>query len=276
MSKKKKIYKKKGRILKDLTKNIFKILNEDSKQSYNYKQIAAKLRISDTDGKTQLLKKLAELTALKKIKETDRGKYTINQDRKYSVGTLDVTSNGNAYFISDDFEEDIFIPSINLNKGLHKDTVKVYTYQKRGGKKLEADVVEVLERAKTEFVGVLQMNKNFGFVIPDDQKMYADLFISQNKINDAEDGDKVVVTLIDWPERSKNPFGKITKVLGKPGEHDTEIHSILLEYGLPYDFPEEVEKEAENLSIEITQQEIAKRRDMRFNIYNRPKRRQRF
>lgn len=266
MSKKKKIYKKKGRILKDLTKNIFKVLNEDSNQSYNYKQIAAKIRISDTDGKTQLLKKLAELTVLKKIKETDRGKYTINQDRKYSVGTLDVTSNGNAYFISDDFDEDIFIPSINLNKGLHKDTVKVYTYQKRGGKKLEADVVEVLERAKTEFVGVLQMNKNFGFVIPDDQKMYADLFVSQNKINGAEDGDKVVVTLIDWPERSKNPFGKITKVLGKPGEHDTEIHSILLEYGLPYEFPEEVEKEAENLSIEITPQEIAKRRDMRGDL----------
>ena len=266
MSKKKKIYKKKGRILKDLTKNIFKVLNEDSNQSYNYKQIAAKIRISDTDGKTQLLKKLAELTVLKKIKETDRGKYTINQDRKYSVGTLDVTSNGNAYFISDDFDDDIFIPSINLNKGLHKDTVKVYTYQKRGGKKLEADVVEVLERAKTEFVGVLQMNKNFGFVIPDDQKMYADLFVSQNKINGAEDGDKVVVTLIDWPERSKNPFGKITKVLGKPGEHDTEIHSILLEYGLPYEFPEEVEKEAENLSIEITPQEIAKRRDMRGDL----------
>ncbi|MDG2195070.1 MAG: ribonuclease R [Polaribacter sp.] len=266
MSKKKKFYKKKGKILKDLTKNIFKILNKDTNKSYNYKQISAKIGVSDTDGKTQLLKKLAELTTLKKIKETDRGKYTINQDRKYSIGTLDVTSNGNAYFISDDFEEDIFIPSINLNKGLHKDTVKVYTYRKRGGKKLEADVVEVLERAKTEFVGVLQINKNFGFVIPDDQKMYTDLFISQNKINGAEDGDKVVTTLIDWPERSKNPFGKITKVLGKPGEHDTEIHSILLEYGLPYEFPKEVENEAEHLSIEITPQEIAKRRDMRGDL----------
>jgi len=266
MSKKNKFYKKKGRILKDLTKNIFKVLNEDTNKSYNYKQIATKIGISDTDGKTQILKKLAELTVLKKIKETERGKYTIDKDKKYSIGTLDVTSNGNAYFISDDFEEDIFMPSVNLNKGLHKDTVKVYTYQKRGGKKLEADVVEVLERAKTEFVGVLQMNKNFGFVIPDDKKMYADLFVSHNKINDAEDGDKVVVTLIDWPEKSKNPFGKITKVLGKPGEHDTEIHSILLEYGLPYEFPEEITEAAEKLSIEITKEEIAKRRDMRGDL----------
>ncbi len=266
MSKKKKFYKKKGRIIKDLTKNIFRILNEDTTSSYNYKQIASKIGISDTDGKTQVLKKLAELTATKKIKEIDRGKFSINQDRKYNVGTLDVTSNGNAYFISDDFEEDIFIPSINLNKGLHKDTVKVYTYNKRGSKKLEADVVEVLERAKTEFVGVLQLNKNFGFVIPDDNKMYADLFVSQNKINGAEDGDKVVVTLTDWPSNSKNPFGKIKQVLGKPGDHNTEMHSILVEYGLPYEFPKEVEEEAEKLPIEITKKEIAKRRDMRSDL----------
>jgi len=266
MSKKKKIFKKKGRIIKDLTKNIFKILNEDANQSYNYKQIASKIGISDTDGKTQILKKLAELTATKKIKETDRGKFTINQDRKYHIGTLDLTTNSNGYFICDDFENDIFIPSINLNKALHKDTVKVYTYNKRGSKKLEADVVEVLERAKTEFVGVLQLNKNFGFVIPDDNKMYADLFISQNKINGAEDGDKVVATLTDWPSNSKNPFGKITQVLGKPGDHNTEMHSILVEYGLPYEFPKEVEAEAENLPIEITKEEIAKRRDMRSDL----------
>ncbi len=266
MSKKNKIFKKKGRIVKDLTKNIFKILNEDATQSYNYKQIASKMGISDTDGKTQVLKKLAELTATKKIKENDRGKFKVNIDRKYYIGTLDVISNGNAYFISDDFEDDIFIPSINLNTGLHKDTVKAYTYNKGGSKKIEADVVEVLERAKTEFVGVLQLNKNFGFVIADDNKMYADFFISQNKINGAEDGDKVVVTLIDWPSNSKNPFGKITQVLGKPGDHNTEMHSILVEYGLPYEFSKEVEEEAENLQIEITKEEIAKRRDMRSDL----------
>ena len=266
MSKKKNFYKKKGKILKDLTRNIFKTLNEDATKSYNYKQIAAKMNIKDTDGKTQILKKLAELKENKKIKETDRGKFQINIERKYSIGTLDVTSNGNAYFISDEFEEDIFIPSINLNKGLHQDTVKVYTYNKRGSKKLEADVVEVLERAKTEFVGVLQLNKNFGFVISDNQKMYVDIFISQNKINGAEDGDKVVATITDWPANSKNPFGKITTVLGKPGDHNTEMHSILLEYGLPYEFPKEVEQEAENLSIEITKEEITKRRDMRGDL----------
>ena len=267
MTKKKKgIFKKKGNVVKDLTRNIFKVLNEDSEKFYNYKQIAAKLKISDTDGKTQLLKKLAELTATKKVNEIDRGKFQINKDRKYSVGTLDITSNGNGYFITDDYEDDIFIPNINLGKGLHQDTVKAYVYAKRSGKKLEADVVEILERAKTEFVGVLQMNKNFGFVVPDSNKMYADIFVSQNNINGAKDGDKVQATIVDWPENSKNPFGKITTVLGRPGDHNTEMHSILLEYDLPYEFEPEVEKEAENLSIEITKAEIAKRRDMRKDL----------
>ncbi len=264
--KKKKIYKKKGRIIKDLTRNIFKILNEDSSKYYNYKQIAGKLGISDTDGKTQILKKLVELTANKKIKEIDRGKFQINEDRKYHIGTLDLTSNGNGYFICDDFEDDIFIPSNNLGKGLQNDTVKAYIYKKRRSNKLEADVVEILERAKTDFVGVLQMSKNFGFVLCDNNKMYADIFISKGKINGAEHGDKVVAKITDWPENSKNPFGKITDVLGKPGDHDTEIHSILLEYGLPYEFPKEVEEDANNLSLEITKEEISKRRDMRKDL----------
>ena len=264
--KKKKIYKKKGNVVKDITKNIFRILNEDSSKSYNYKQVAAKLKISDTDGKNQIIQKLAELTANKKVLEIERGKFKINADRKYSIGTLDITSNGNGYFISDDYEDDIFIPNNNLGKGLHQDIVKAYVYKIRSGKKMEADVVEILERAKTEFVGVLQKNKNFGFVVPDNNKMYADIFISENKMNGAEHGDKVQAKIIDWPKNSKNPFGKITTVLGKPGDHNTEMHSILLEYDLPYEFELEVEKEAENLSIEITKEEISKRRDMRKDL----------
>jgi len=266
MSRKKKMYKKKGRVIKDLTRNIFKILNEDSSKFYNYKQIAAKMGITDTDGKTQILQKLVELTAKKKIKEIDRGKFQINEDRKYFIGTLDVTRSGNAYFISDDFEVDIFVPSVNLGKALHEDTVRVYVYQRKRSNKLEADVVEIIERAKQEFVGTLQMSKNFGFVIPDNERIPVDIFIAKSKINGAEHGDKVLAKLTDWPDNSKNPFGKITQVLGKPGDHDTEIHSILLEYGLPYEFPKHIEEEASKLPIEITKEEIKKRRDMRSDL----------
>ena len=263
MSSKKKIFKKKGNIIKDLTKNIFKILKEDPTKQFNYKQIAAKLHVTNTEGKNQIIQKLAELTVAKKLKEVDRGKYQVNEERKYSVGKLDITSNGNGYFITEDYEDDIFVPNINLGKGLHNDLVKAYVYKKRRSNKLEADVVEVLERAKTQFVGVLQKSKNFGFVIPDSNKMYADIFISENKMNGAEHGDKVQATILDWPENSKNPFGKITTVLGKPGDQNTEMHSILVEYDLPYEFPKEVEEEASHLPIEITKEEISKRKDLR-------------
>jgi ribonuclease R/exosome complex exonuclease DIS3/RRP44 len=266
--KKKKIYKKKGNVVKDITKNIFKVLNEDSTKSYNYKQVAVKLKIVDTDGKNQVIQKLAELAATKKIKEVERGKFKINVDRKYSIGTLDITSNGNGYFITEDYEDDIFIPNNSLGKGLHQDTVKAYVFKNRSGKKMEADVVEILERAKTDFVGVLQKNKdkNFGFVIPDNNKMYADIFVPESKMNGAVDGDKVQAKIIDWPHNSKNPFGNITTVLGKPGDHNTEMHSILLEYDLPYEFQPEVELEAKELSLEITKEEISKRRDMRKDL----------
>ncbi len=266
MSRKKKIYKKKGSVIKNLTRDIFKIFNNDSSKYYNYKQIASKLGVTNPDGKTQILKKLAELKETKKIKEVDRGKYQIIIDKKYHIGTLDITSNGNGYFISDDFEKDIFIPSNNLGKGLQNDTVKAYVYKRNRSNKLEADIIEIIERDKTTFVGVLQMSKNFGFVLCDNQKMYADIFISKARVNGAEHGDKVQVNITDWPENSKNPFGKITQVLGKPGDHNTEIHSILLEYGLPYKFDQEVEKDAGSLSLEITKEEISKRRDMRADL----------
>ena len=266
MSRKKKIYKKKGSVIKNLTRDIFKIFNNDNSKHYNYKQIASKLGITNSDGKTQILKKLAELKETKKIKEVDRGKYQIIIDKKYHIGILDITSNGNGYFISDDFEKDIFIPANNLGKGLQNDTVKAYVYKRNRSNKLEADIIEIIERDKTTFVGVLQMSKNFGFVLCDNQKMYADIFISKARVNGAEHGDKVQVKITDWPENSKNPFGKITQVLGKPGDHNTEIHSILLEYGLPYKFEQDVEKDAGSLSLEITKEEISKRRDMRKDL----------
>lgn len=263
MSKKRFQYKKKGNVVKDLATKILKTLNKNSKQSFNYKQIAAKLDITDANGRQQIIQQLEALKLKERIKETDKGKYQIIQNEHYHIGILDVTSNKNAYFISDTLEHDTFIPTINLNRGLDGDTVKVYVYRRRNNDRYEGEVIEIIERAKTKFVGVLQMSKNFGFVVPDNNKMYADIFVSKNNINGAKDGDKVLAQLTDWPDNSKNPFGKIINVLGKPGEHDTEIHSILLEYGLPYKFPENVEEDASKLVTKITKEDISKRRDMR-------------
>jgi len=263
---KRKIYKKKGNIIKDLTRKILKLLNQSPNQSFNYKQISSKLALTDANAKNQIIQKLEALKSQKKVKEVERGKFKILPMDKYYIGTIDATTNGNGYFICDELEHDIYIPARNLNKALDKDTVKIYVYNRRNSKKQEGDVVEIIERFKTEFVGVLQLNRNFGFVVPDDSKMYADIFIPQKKLHDAKDGVKVLVEITDWPANSKNPFGKIKEVLGMPGDHDTEIHSILLEYGLPYKFPENVEAEAGKIPLEITESEIAKRRDMRKDL----------
>ncbi|MCK4561311.1 MAG: ribonuclease R [Flavobacteriaceae bacterium] len=267
MSRKKKtIYKKKGNIIKNLSKDILQIFNQNSNKILNYKQIASKLNIDDANGRNQIIQKLAELKTHDRIEETERGKYIIKAESHYFEGIIDVTARGNAYVICDELEHDIYIPSRNLNHALNKDLVKVYVYKRKKNKKQEGDIVEVLERAKNEFVGVLQMNKTFGFVIPDDPKMYSDIFISASKLNGAKDGEKVLAKITDWPSNSKNPFGEIEEILGKPGDHNTEMHSILLEYGLPYRFPEEVEHYASKIPVTITDKEIAKRRDMRKDL----------
>ena len=167
------------------------------------------------------------------------------------------------YFVCDELEDDVYIPKQNLNHALDKDKVRVYVYNRRSSKKPEAEVLEILERAKTEFVGVIDIQKNFAFVTTTNAKMYTDIFIPKNKLGDAQNGDVVLVTMEDWPKKADSPFGKVIKVLGKPGEHNTEIHAILAEYGLPYDFPIEVETYANKIDTSITAEEIAKRRDMR-------------
>ncbi|WP_418264455.1 ribonuclease R [Flavobacterium faecale] len=248
----------------DFSDKIIKILSNSANKEFNYKQIAAKLELDDTQSRNQIIKDLKLLTASKKIVETEPGKYLIKTESKeYYQGKIDMTSRRTAYFICEDFEEDIFIPTNNLNHALDKDIVKVYIYNRRRGKRPEGEVIEIIERAKTDFVGVIDIQKNFAFVSTANPKMYTDIFIPKDKIGEAEQGDVVLVHIEDWPKRADSPFGKVIKVLGKPGEHDTEIHAILAEYGLPAEFPIEVETYAQKIDTSITEAEIAKRRDMR-------------
>ena len=112
-------------------------------------------------------------------------------------------------------------------------------------------------------MGIIQVNEKFAFVEPQNSKVNTDFFIPKEKINGAKDGEVVLIEFIDWPEKAQSPFGKVKEVLGLPGENETEIHAILLQYGLPYEFPQEVEAYADNIDTSITKEEIAKRRDMR-------------
>jgi ribonuclease R len=255
--------KKLGKKNKDFTTQIFKILSKETNKSFTYKQIAVILELDDTKSRNEIIRDLKILKAQDKIHEVEVGKYQMVSKAEYYEGTVDMTSRKTGYFICDELEEDVFIPFINLNHALDNDKVKAYIYNRRSSRRPEAEVLEILERAKTEFVGVIDIQKNFAFVTTANAKMYTDIFIPKNKIGDAEHGDVVLVKMEDWPVKADSPFGSVIKVLGKPGEHNTEIHGILAEYGLPYDFPIEVEAYANKIDTSVTEEEIAKRRDMR-------------
>jgi ribonuclease R len=249
---------------KNFSDKIIKILSQSANKAFNYKQIGAKLDLDDTESRNQIIKDLKILASQNKIIESEPGKYLVKAaSQDYYEGKIDMTGRKTAYFVCPDLEEDVFIPTNNLNHALDKDTVKVYVYNRRKGRRPEGEVIEVIERNKTDFVGVIDIQKNFAFVSTANPKMYTDIFIPKDKIGEAEQGDVVLVHIEDWPSRADSPFGTVVKVLGKPGEHDTEIHAILAEYGLPAEFPIEVETYAQKIDTTIHESEIAKRRDMR-------------
>lgn len=248
----------------EITKGIFNILEQEPKKTFNYKQIAAKLGLTETNERNQLIKRLGQLRESKRITEEGRGNFRATVTTKtYHTGIVDLTGRGNAYIVIEGMDDDVFVPNNKLKKAFHGDTVEVYIFPRRNGKKLEGEITKVVERKKTEFVGILDQQKTFAFVRATDFRMYTDFFIPKGKTKDANNGDKVIVSFENWPDDTDSPFGTVIEVLGKPGEHNTEIHSILAEYGLPYEFPAEVERFADTLDTSIKKEEIAKRRDMR-------------
>ena len=255
--------RKKSPKIENITQGILKILKSEPHKTFNYKQIAAKFGVNDASSRNQIIKKLAQLAAKKQIEEVERGKFKIIPNINTFTGRLEITTKGTGYVVVEDLEDDIFIPNNNLNKALDGDEVEVYVYRRKRRGKSEGEITRIINRKRNEFVGVIELQKNYGFVNVQDGKMYTDIFVPKNKIGKSEHGDKVLVKLEDWPDNAESPFGKVVKVLGKPGEHHTEIHAILAQYGLPYEFPEEVEEFANQLDTSIQESEIKKRRDMR-------------
>ena len=263
MTKKKK-RRRSSPTISNLTERIIRILKEDHNKTFNHKQICSKLGIDDPSSRNQVVKKLAQLRAKEQVIEPERGKYQLTPNRNYHTGILDVSGKGGGYVMVTDLENDIYVPPHHLNKSLNGDEVEVYIYRQRRNKKHEGEITKILKRKTEEFVGVIEIQKKFAFVhTSESNKMYTDVFVPLKKIGEAQDGDKVIVTLEDWPDKADSPFGRVTKVLGKPGEHNTEIHSILAQYGLPYEFPQEVEEHANKIDTSIKETEIKKRRDMR-------------
>jgi len=247
-----------------LTKLITDVFEKSGNKPLNYKQVASKLNLHDDETRVLILEVLKEETRKGILQEPEKGKFILKQFKTFVTGKVDMTSDGSAYIVSDDeFEEDIYVAPRKLRNALHGDIVKVYVYAKNKGRKKDGEVVEILQRAKMDFTGIIKLSDRFAFFVPDDRKMLHDIFIPLDGLNGAKDGYKAIAKIVDWPEDAKNPIGEITHVLGKQGENNAEMNAILADYGFPLAFPDEVEKQAESIREDITKEEIDKRKDFR-------------
>ncbi|HEY8927922.1 MAG TPA: ribonuclease R [Mucilaginibacter sp.] len=251
-------------ISKVFTQLVLDIFEQNGNTPLNYKQVSAKLNVHDPEDRRVIFDILKEETKRGVLKEIAPGKFQLHELKTFIEGRVDLTNDGSAFIVTDDeFENDIFVAPRKLRTALNGDRVKVYVYAKSKGKNKEGEVIEILQRAKMEFTGVVKLSDRFAFFIPDDRKMMHDIFIPMNELNGAKNGIKAVAEITDWPTDAKNPIGRIKHILGVQGENDTEMNAILAEYGFPLAFPKEVEHESEEISDVISEAEIARRRDFR-------------
>ncbi|MEG2666184.1 MAG: RNB domain-containing ribonuclease, partial [Bacteroidales bacterium] len=184
--------------------------------------------------------------------------------RNYVTGTIDMKSSGKSYLLPDNKElEDIYIAANHSKHALDGDMVKVLLFPQRSGRHMEGQVVEILKRNKKNIVGIIENSGNFAFLIPDNTSVPVDIFLSKDKLNGAKNGDKVLVSILEWPEHLNNPVGEVVHVLGKPGDNNVEMQSILAEYDFPLQYPEKAIKEAEKMNETITAKELQSRTDYR-------------
>ncbi|MBE9586176.1 ribonuclease R [Mucilaginibacter sp. JRF] len=247
-----------------LTQMVLGVFEENGNTPLNYKQVSAKLNVRDPESRDIILEILKEESKKDTIKQISPGKFQLLELKTFVEGKVDMTNDGSAFIVTDDDDEnDIFVAPRKLRTALNGDRVKVYVYAKSKGRRKEGEVIEILERRKMEFTGIVKLSEHYAFFIPDDRKMLHDIFIPLEQLNGARNGVKAVAEITDWPAGAKNPVGKVKHILGVQGENDTEMNAILAEYGFPLSFPAEVEHEAESIPEVITEEEIAKRLDFR-------------
>lgn len=246
----------------DLVRNIIDIFKDSPEIIFNYKQISKLLTIKSDSQKVFVNQILYELLEEDFITEVSKGKFRLNSRGGFITGTI--TREGvKTFLLPDDGGEPVFIPERKTNHALLNDKVKVFLYARRKGQMPEGEVVDITERAKDTFVGILDVSDNYAFLICDNRVLTTDVFIPKSKLNGAKNGQKVIVKLMQWEPNMKNPVGEVIDILGNKGNNDAEMHAILAEYGLPYTYPAEVDAAASKMDAGITPEEIAKRVDMR-------------
>jgi ribonuclease R len=247
-----------------LQKVILSLLKDNPGKAYDFGQIARK-----AGAKKKALNKEIETTLNRLVKDgsilqLENESYTIARRSDVLEGTVDHVNPRFAYIVTGiEGKKDIYVKTPDLNTALHGDRVEIELFRRRSGDNPEGKVTNILKRARTRFVGRLELTKNYGFVVPDFKKIYQDFFIYTEHINGAQTNDKVVFEVTRWGDGDKSPEAKVVEILGKTGENDAEIHSIMAEFDLPFRFSEEVLSESRTIPADITKEEIAKRRDFR-------------
>jgi ribonuclease R len=250
---------------KTLQNHVLNLFRDRPKEYFNNKQVAAKLNLTDLRTKQLLSEVLSELCGLGKLEEERTGRYKFVPTNSVVKGTVQLIANGSAFVISDETEEDIYISRKFMGGALNNDTVEVCIWARRKNRNPEGEITSIIKRNKMKFAGIVSITKdNICFLIVTEKNMPYDIFIHPKNLNGAKHGQKAVAEITHWADNQKNPTGKILDVLGEEGENDAEMHAILTEYNLPYKFPEHLNDLADKIPTEITEEEIAKRKDFRY------------
>ncbi|WP_373497314.1 ribonuclease R [Aquiflexum sp.] len=261
--------KKGGKVMdaSQLARKVLNFLDNNYGKEFNAKQIIKKLEIRDSVTKGGVEPTLHKLAAAGSVSKTPRNYFSSVKEPEFVEGEVDFVNPRFAFIKPDpkhDLEEDVLVKEADLKQALDGDRVRIMVYPNKGKTgRLEGKVLEIVQRNRDEFVGRVEISPRFAFVVPDFKKMHQDIFVHTGDLNGAQHNQKVVVKFTEWREDDKNPTGKITRVLGKAGEHEVEIHSIMAEFGLPFEYPKAVEEEANAIPDEIPTSEIKNRRDMR-------------
>lgn len=237
-------------------------LLKQNKQSFNYKQIAFAIEATNPQSRLDIINLLDELVAAEEIQEVGLGKYKAFSNRgTENVGVFVRRSNGKNAVVIDD--EQIMVAERNSMHALNGDKVRVMVSAARAGRDPEAQVIEILEAKDQVFIGTLKVDKTYSALVTDSKFLAADIIIPRNKLKGGKSGDKAIARITCWKDDEMNPRGEVVDILGRKGENTAEMHAILAEFGLPYKYPENVEKAADKIDAGITPEEVAKREDFR-------------
>lgn len=263
--KEKKDKKKAGKRMtkKELVQRLLDYFSSKRNETISLKKIYEELRLTTHPLKMLCNDILSELVEDDYLTEPDKRKYMLNTHGTELTGIFCRKSNGKNSFIPDDGGDPIFVAERNSAHAMNNDRVRIVFYAKKRGSLPEGEVIEILERANDTFVGTLEVTKSYAFLVTENRTLANDIFIPKEHLKGGKSGDKAVVKVLEWPDKAKNPIGQVIDILGKAGDNTTEMHAILAEYGLPYRYPQAVEKAADRISEDITEEEIAKREDFR-------------